>query len=176
MPGLPDYVYRVETPVCAQGGDQWVRCSSHNRAPTHIWQPIRQPFCCLHAVDVIHRKCTPHGLAQLSLPACLPNTPPQLCPPPRSSLPLVGRVAQSLPFSPAVQSLADRIVQQLTQGGALPFNGAHLRLETDAHDWQRIMRGPGVRNCVGSPRWAGSSVALRAAAYFYRLEWVGRWG
>ncbi|GAB4814864.1 hypothetical protein N2152v2_001910 [Parachlorella kessleri] len=61
-----------------------------------------------------------------------------------SSLPLVGRVAQSLPFSPAVQSLADRIVQQLTQGGALPFNGAHLRLETDAHDWQRIMRGPGI--------------------------------
>ncbi|KAL4423751.1 hypothetical protein ABPG75_001052 [Micractinium tetrahymenae] len=45
---------------------------------------------------------------------------------------LTSKVALSLHFSPHLQALADRIVAAVTDGGRRPFNGLHLRLETDA--------------------------------------------
>lgn len=71
-----------------------------------------------------------------------PPTPPH---PPRSALPVVTEVARSLAFSPRLHALADRVVQGVTDGGRLPFNGVHLRVEKDARDWASIMGGTQVR-------------------------------
>jgi hypothetical protein len=57
---------------------------------------------------------------------------------------VVTEVAKSLSFSPQVQALADRILEDLTEGGTLPFNGLHLRIEKDARDWATIMGGQQV--------------------------------
>ena len=57
---------------------------------------------------------------------------------------MVSKVAQSLAFSPQLKALAERVVEQLGQGGRRPFNGVHLRVENDARDWAAIMGGKGV--------------------------------
>jgi hypothetical protein len=46
-------------------------------------------------------------------------------------------------FSPAVQSLANKVVYMMGQeyGAAVPYNGIHLRIEKDAMDWMAIMGG-----------------------------------
>lgn len=56
-------------------------------------------------------------------------------------------VARSLAFAPHLHALADRIVKKLTDGGRLPFNGVHLRVEKDARDWADIMGGTQVGRC-----------------------------
>ena len=62
----------------------------------------------------------------------------------RSCLGLVSKVARSLQFAPQLEQLAARIVSNMTVGGRLPFNGAHLRFEKDAKDWSVIMGGEEV--------------------------------
>ena len=62
-----------------------------------------------------------------------------------SCLELVSKVARSLRFAPQLEQLAMRIVANITGGGRMPFNGAHLRLEKDAKDWSVIMGGEEVR-------------------------------
>lgn len=58
-------------------------------------------------------------------------------------------VARSLAFAPRLHALADRIVKKLTDGGRLPFNGVHLRVEKDARDWADIMGGTQVGRALG---------------------------
>lgn len=65
--------------------------------------------------------------------------------PSRSVLPLVSKVAGSLAFNPHLRGVAARVVDAITGGGRRPFNGVHLRVEKDALDWVKIMRGKGVR-------------------------------
>ena len=54
-------------------------------------------------------------------------------------------MAQSLEFAPDLLELADRVVQAVTDGGRLPFNGVHLRIEMDAIDWAAAMGGGQAR-------------------------------
>lgn len=61
-----------------------------------------------------------------------------------SNLAVVTEVAKSLRFSPEIAAMADRIVEAVTEGGAVPFNGVHLRIEKDARDWAAIMGGQQV--------------------------------
>ncbi|KAL4423672.1 hypothetical protein ABPG75_000973 [Micractinium tetrahymenae] len=61
-----------------------------------------------------------------------------------SNLAVVTEVAKSLRFSPEISAMADRIVEAVTEGGAAPFNGVHLRIEKDARDWAAIMGGQQV--------------------------------
>eukprot|EP00887_Chlorella_sp_A99_P002549 scaffold6.g2549.t1 len=61
-----------------------------------------------------------------------------------SSLRVVTEVAKSLHFAPPLLALADRIVEGMTAGGQLPYNGVHLRIEKDARDWAMIMGGQQV--------------------------------
>ena len=61
-----------------------------------------------------------------------------------SILPNVSAVAKSLEFAPEVMALANRIVANMTRGGQLPLNAAHLRIEKDAKDWTITMGGRGV--------------------------------
>ncbi|GAB4814797.1 hypothetical protein N2152v2_001843 [Parachlorella kessleri] len=75
-----------------------------------------------------------------------------------SALPLVSKVAQSLAFSPTLKALAERVVEQLSQGGRRPFNGVHLRVENDARDWAAIMGGKGQV-------WHEYVLTMRAAGY-----------
>lgn len=62
----------------------------------------------------------------------------------RRCLGLVSKVARSLQFAPQLEQLAARIVSNMTGGGRMPFNGAHLRFEKDAKDWSTIMGGEEV--------------------------------
>lgn len=83
------------------------------------------------------------------LPCCCRPYPPitQPLPPPLrrcSTLPVVTEVARSLRFAPALHAMADRVIAGVTQGGTLPFNGVHLRVEKDARDWASIMGGQEV--------------------------------
>jgi len=57
---------------------------------------------------------------------------------------MVTEVARSLAFAPRLHAMADRVVAALTDGGRLPFNGVHLRVEKDARDWASIMGGTQV--------------------------------
>ena len=57
---------------------------------------------------------------------------------------VVGSVARSLRFAPLLERLAERIVANMTRGGRLRFNAAHLRIEKDARDWSIILGGEGV--------------------------------
>lgn len=66
--------------------------------------------------------------------------------PARSALGLVSDVARTLRFAPALEALAARIVANMTHGGRLPYNSAHLRFEKDARDWSIIMGGKDVRS------------------------------
>lgn len=61
-----------------------------------------------------------------------------------SSLRLVTEVARSLTFAQPLVELADRIVDGMTLGGQLAYNGVHLRIEKDARDWAMIMGGQQV--------------------------------
>jgi len=71
--------------------------------------------------------------------------------PARSNLPLVGDVARTLVFAPAVRALADHIVASISGGGGFggparrAYNAVHLRLEKDARDWSHRMGGQAVR-------------------------------
>jgi hypothetical protein len=71
----------------------------------------------------------------------------------------VTEVARSLRFAPELHALADRILSELTEGGAAPFNGLHLRIEKDARDWATIMGGQQVRRGGG----AGAAAYTRSA-------------
>lgn len=62
-----------------------------------------------------------------------------------SNLRLVGEVAKSLYFAPELHALANDVIARMTEGGALEYNAAHLRIEKDARDWSIIMGGDGVR-------------------------------
>ena len=53
-------------------------------------------------------------------------------------------VAKSLQFAPPLLALADRIIEGMTLGGQLQYNGVHLRIEKDARDWAMIMGGQQV--------------------------------
>uniref|UniRef100_A0A1D2A093 O-fucosyltransferase family protein n=1 Tax=Auxenochlorella protothecoides TaxID=3075 RepID=A0A1D2A093_AUXPR len=85
-----------------------------------------------------------------------------------SDLGLVSGVARSLAFAPALHALADRVVDEMTRGGVLPFNGVHLRIEKDARDWAMIMGGEQVvwQSYVKTMRGVGQneSVPLYAAS------------
>lgn len=70
----------------------------------------------------------------------------------------MSEVARSLAFAPRLVALADRVVDGLTRGGALAFNGVHLRVEKDARDWASIMGGSQVV-------WAGYVATMRAAGF-----------
>ena len=58
-----------------------------------------------------------------------------------SALPIVSEVAMSLSFAARLQTMADRIIDTISDHGATPFNGVHLRVEKDARDWATIMGG-----------------------------------
>jgi hypothetical protein len=75
-----------------------------------------------------------------------------------SNLPVVTEVARSLAFAPRLHALADRVVSALTDGGRLPFNGVHLRVEKDARDWASIMGGTQVV-------WSGYLKTMRALGF-----------
>lgn len=75
-----------------------------------------------------------------------------------SNLPVVTEVAKSLKFSPELHALADRIVDAVTEGGTLPFNGVHLRIEKDARDWAAIMGGQQVV-------WQGYISTMRSVGF-----------
>lgn len=70
-----------------------------------------------------------------------------------SDLGLVSGVARSLAFAPALHALADRVVDEMTRGGVLPFNGVHLRIEKDARDWAMIMGGEQVGDLGALGGW-----------------------
>lgn len=59
-------------------------------------------------------------------------------------LALAGEVARSLRFAPRLVELADRVLQDVTDGGKKTFNGLHLRLESDAAPWLNAMGGAKV--------------------------------
>lgn len=73
-----------------------------------------------------------------------------------SNLRVVTEVARSLEFAPAIERMAERIVDKIAKSAA-GFNAVHLRIEKDARDWSQIMGGPeAVWNAyVGSMRQAG---------------------
>jgi len=86
-------------------------------------------------------------------------------------LPLVSDVARTLSFAPGLVALADRVVAAAARasGGAssashpipptlAPFNGVHLRLESDARDWATILGGP-------QALWDGYVSAMRRACF-----------
>ncbi|KAI7838016.1 hypothetical protein COHA_008197 [Chlorella ohadii] len=75
-----------------------------------------------------------------------------------SNLPMVTEVARSLAFAPRLHAMADRVVAALTDGGRLPFNGVHLRVEKDARDWASIMGGTQVV-------WSGYLKTMRAVGF-----------
>lgn len=52
-------------------------------------------------------------------------------------------MARSLEFAPAIERMADRIVDKIAKS-AHGFNAVHLRIEKDARDWSQIMGGPEV--------------------------------
>lgn len=90
------------------------------------------------------------------------------------SLPLVTDVARTLTIAPDIIALADRVVAAVASAALVrppprlrdrragdlplaPFNGAHLRLESDARDWTAILGGPAALwgAYVGAARAAG---------------------
>ena len=90
------------------------------------------------------------------------------------SLPLVTDVARTLAIAPDIIALADRVVAAVASAAHVrppprlrgrragdlplaPFNGAHLRLESDARDWTAILGGPAALwgAYVGAARTAG---------------------
>ena len=64
-----------------------------------------------------------------------------------SCLPLVTKVAQSLPFAPDMQKIADLVLSEMAAAGINSFNGLHLRMEADAEDWGTLMGGDKVEGC-----------------------------
>jgi hypothetical protein len=60
---------------------------------------------------------------------------------------LVREVARSLYFPTSLHALAKQVIDRMTEGNRLPYNGAHLRIEKDARDWSIIMGGEEVRPC-----------------------------
>lgn len=54
---------------------------------------------------------------------------------------LTSKVALSLHFSPRLQALADKLIAAATDGGRRPFNGLHLRLETDSQFFYQSQGG-----------------------------------
>jgi hypothetical protein len=74
-------------------------------------------------------------------------TPDILTPWLRSNLRVVTEVARSLEFAPAIERMADRIVDKIAKSAA-GFNAVHLRIEKDARDWSQIMGGPEVHQSI----------------------------
>lgn len=83
---------------------------------------------------------------------------------------LMSDVARTLTFAPHLVALADRVVDaaaRAARGGAgsagdaralAPFNGVHLRLESDARDWATILGGT-------QAVWDGYVSSMRAAGF-----------
>lgn len=120
------------------------RCLLFKQLPAHIFP--NPPHAALP--PCIHLPMVTEGPAAWPLRrACTPFPKPNSCPQPhclRSNLPMVTEVARSLAFAPRLHAMADRVVAALTDGGRLPFNGVHLRVEKDARDWASIMGGTQV--------------------------------
>lgn len=98
----------------------------------------------------LRKRSHPHRPAPLGGVTCfsmvsstLATLNPWLC----SNLRVVTEVARSLEFAPAIERMADRIVDKIAKS-AHGFNAVHLRIEKDARDWSQIMGGPEVHKAV----------------------------
>lgn len=161
---------RCVRPFCSALPCTLFALSAFMRAPL-LPPPLRRcalPECCTPAAShlrspaLLHRP-PPHVRSYPAGPASLAA---------RSALPVVTEVARSLAFSPRLHALADRVVEGVTDGGRLPFNGVHLRVEKDARDWASIMGGQQVggdaAGGAAGRRWvlqqAGGAAILAAGA------------
>lgn len=55
-------------------------------------------------------------------------------------------MADSVRWSPQIESLANEVLQKIAEESADPYNAVHLRIEKDAKDWAQIMGGIDVRD------------------------------
>ena len=129
------------------------------------------PAACSLADHTVEQTCSLHGSALGRAPGArlfpLYKQEPGLGCPARSNLPLVGDIARTLAFAPAVRALADHIEASISGGGGFgalaprAFNSVHVRLEKDARDWAHGMGGQAVRP-LPAPRDAGRAGVRRA--------------
>jgi hypothetical protein len=135
------------------------RRSREAQAAAHPGQLTRllthTPAICSLADHTVEQACSLHRLALGRTPGARllllhaqdfgPGRPA------RSKLPLVGDVARTLVFAPAVRALADHVVASIGGGGGLggpaprAYNAVHLRVEKDARDWAYGLGGQAVR-------------------------------